>query len=133
MYAVVTACARHSHSVYPLAGVQKKLGLKNVGGFAVSQNPGSPQLAAYVPEGKGSPGYVGVWPLSQLSKTETPPPTARRSFFRVSIPASPHCAKPSLAMQRCDQSMLRASLQLLAWQAACFTGSASRIVHSSRE
>lgn len=66
-----------------LAGVQKKLGLKNVGGFAVSQNAGSPQLAAYAPEGKGAPGYVGVWPLAQLSKNETPPPTARRSFFRV--------------------------------------------------
>ena len=78
----------HIHNVYPVAGVQKKLGLKNVGGFAVSQNLDSPQLAAYAPEGKGSPGYVGVWPLSQLSKNETPPPTARRSFFRVS--AQPH-------------------------------------------
>ena len=66
-----------------MAGVQKKLGLKNVGSFAVSQNAGAPQLAAYAPEGKGAPGYVGVWPLAQLSKNETPPPTARRSFFRV--------------------------------------------------
>ena len=81
------ACACHTNCVLYVAGVQKKLGLKNVGGFAVSQNAGSPQLAAYVPEGKGSPGFVGVWPLAQLSKNETPPPTARRSFFRVISPA----------------------------------------------
>ena len=54
----------------------------------MSQNAGSAQLAAYVPEGKGSPGFVGVWPLAQLSKNETPPPTARRSFFRVKLLAS---------------------------------------------
>ena len=41
------------------------------------------QLAAYVPECKGAPGFVGVWPLGQLSKAESPPPVARRSFFRV--------------------------------------------------
>ena len=54
-------------------GVQKKLGLKAVGGFAVSQNAGAIHLAAYVPEGKGAPGFVGVWPLDQLSKAESPP------------------------------------------------------------
>ena len=70
-----------------MAGVQKKLGLKNIGGFAVSQNAGAVQVAAYVPEGKGSPGFVGVWPLAQLNKNETPPPTARRSFFRVTPPS----------------------------------------------
>ena len=68
------------------AGVQKKLGLKGVGGFAVSQNAGAIHLAAYVPEGKGAPGFVGVWPLGQLSKAESPPPVARRSFFRVHKP-----------------------------------------------
>ena len=70
------------------AGVQKKLGLKAVGGFAVSQNAGAIHLAAYVPEGKGAPGFVGVWPLDQLSKAESPPPVARRSFFRVYEPAT---------------------------------------------
>ena len=50
-----------------LTGVQKKLGLKGVGGFAVSQNAGAIHLAAYVPDGKGAPGFVGVWPLDQLS------------------------------------------------------------------
>ena len=69
-------------------GVQKKLGLKGVGGFAVSQNVGAVQLAAYVPEGKGAPGFVGVWPLGQLSKAESPPPVARRSFFRVRKPST---------------------------------------------
>ena len=69
-----------------LTGVQKKLGLKGVGGFAVSQNAGAIHLAAYVPEGKGAPGFVGVWPLGQLSKAESPPPVARRSFFRVYEP-----------------------------------------------
>ena len=67
------------------AGVQRKLGLKSVGGFAVSQNSDGPQVAAYVPEGRGAPGFVGVWPLAQLRKNETPPPTARRSFFRVRV------------------------------------------------
>ena len=70
------------------AGVQKKLGLKAVGGFAVSQNAGAIHLAAYVPEGKGAPGFVGVWPLDQLSKAESPPPVARRSFFRVYEPST---------------------------------------------
>ncbi len=69
-------------------GVQKKLGLKAVGGFAVSQNACAIHLAAYVPEGKGAPGFVGVWPLDQLSKAESPPPVARRSFFRVYEPST---------------------------------------------
>lgn len=81
-----TVCASDEKTLR-MAGVHKKLGLKNIGGFAVSQNAGAVQVAAYVPEGKGSPGFVGVWPLAQLSKHETPPPTARRSFFRVISPS----------------------------------------------
>ena len=81
------------------AGVQKKLGLKGVGGFAVSQNAGAIHLAAYVPEGKGAPGFVGVWPLGQLSKAESPPPVARRSFFRVRRPSTV-CVFPDLALKK---------------------------------
>lgn len=47
----------------------------------------APLIAGAVPEAKGSPGFVGIWPMSQLSKSpEAPPPLARRSFFRVLHP-----------------------------------------------
>jgi hypothetical protein len=65
-------------------GVVKKLGLKGVGGFGLSSGE-SPILAAFVPEGKGIPGFIGLWKLQDLDKSpNSPPPYARRSFFRVS-------------------------------------------------
>ena len=64
----------------------KKLAVKGLAGFAVSPNASSPLVAAYVPEGKGAPGFVGIWALEKLSKGESPAPLARRSFFRVRNP-----------------------------------------------
>lgn len=62
----------------------KKLPLKGVGGCAVSPGAGAPVLAAFVPEAKGAPGYVGVWRMDQLGAGgDTPAPIARRTFFRV--------------------------------------------------
>jgi uncharacterized protein with WD repeat len=71
---------------YLTAGVAKKLAVKGLAGFAVSPNASAPLLAAYVPEGKGAPGFVGIWDLNQLSKGDSPAPIARRSFFRVRKP-----------------------------------------------
>ncbi|BDA46939.1 Eukaryotic translation initiation factor 2A [Coccomyxa sp. Obi] len=65
-------------------GVVKKLAVKGLAGFAVSPNSSSPLVAAYVPEGKGAPGFVGIWALDKLSKGDSPAPLARRSFFRAS-------------------------------------------------
>ncbi|EIE21931.1 eIF2A-domain-containing protein [Coccomyxa subellipsoidea C-169] len=64
-------------------GVAKKLAVKGLAGFAVSPNTAKPLLAAYVPEGKSAPGFVGIWDLNQLSKGDSPAPIARRSFFRA--------------------------------------------------
>ena len=71
-----------------LSGVQHKLPLKNVGGFSLS--PGTAdtplKLAGWVPEGKGAPGFVGIWDVASLDKSQdAPAPVARRSFFRVRI------------------------------------------------
>ena len=69
-----------------------KLFLKNVGGFGLAPSPiGSGlKLAAWVPEGKGAPGFVGIWDVASLGKAQdTPAPVARRSFFRVRA-ACPH-------------------------------------------
>ncbi len=69
------------------SGVKAKLAVKGLGGFAVSPSHDRPLIAAYIPEAKGSPGFVGVWDLAGLTKSpESPPPLARRSFFRVSQP-----------------------------------------------
>ena len=66
------------------AGVAKKLNLKGVRAFALSPDATSPVLAAFVPEGKGQPGYVGLWKALDLDKSPDPVPAfARRSFFRV--------------------------------------------------
>ncbi len=66
------------------AGVVAKLALKGVGGCAASPAAGAPALAAFVPEAKGAPGYVGVWTLDQLAPgADLPAPVARRTFFRV--------------------------------------------------
>lgn len=65
------------------AGILRKLHLKGLGGFAVSP-AGGPHLAAYVPEMKGSPGFVAIYDHSQLIKGgDPPPPICRRSFFRA--------------------------------------------------
>ena len=62
----------------------KKLPLKGVGGCAVSPSAGAPALAAFVPEAKGAPGFVGVWRMDQLGAGgDAPTPVARRTFFRV--------------------------------------------------
>ncbi len=68
------------------AGVQYKLPLKNVGGFGLSPaaDTSKLKLAAWVPEGKGAPGFVGIWDVNSLGKSQdAPAPLARRSFFRV--------------------------------------------------
>ena len=67
------------------AGVVHKLFLKSVGGFGLSPSPIlGLKLAAWVPEGKGAPGFVGIWDVASLGKAhDMPAPIARRSFFRV--------------------------------------------------
>lgn len=67
-------------------GVQYKLPLKNVGGFGLSPAADTSmlKLAAWVPEGKGAPGFVGIWDVTSLGKSQdAPAPIARRSFFRA--------------------------------------------------
>ena len=67
-----------------VSGVVKRLSLKNVGGFALSQQQEGPNLlAAFVPEARGSPGFMAVWDLAAIGKGDNPPHLARRSFFRV--------------------------------------------------
>lgn len=80
------------------AGVQYKLPLKNVGGFGLSPAADTSQLnlAAWVPEGKGAPGFVGIWDVNSLGKSQdAPAPVARRSFFRVGfmLPSLSSCSK----------------------------------------
>ena len=78
-------CVMQSQAVC-CAGVQYKLPLKNVGGFGLSPAADTSQLklAAWVPEGKGAPGFVGIWDVNSLGKSQdAPAPIARRSFFRV--------------------------------------------------
>eukprot|EP00884_Botryococcus_braunii_P023068 jgi/Botrbrau1/9445/Bobra.0252s0068.2 len=66
-------------------GVVAKLVVKGLGSFAVSPVVDGPLIAGAIPEAKGSPGFVGIWPVSSLSKKpEAPAPLARRSFFRAS-------------------------------------------------
>ena len=70
----------------PCLGVAKKLGLKGIGGFAVSPSPSDEVLAAFVPEGKGIPGFIGLWKLRELGKSpDSPAPYCRRSFFRARL------------------------------------------------
>lgn len=64
--------------------MQKKLPLKGVGGFGISPTIATQaRLAAWTPEARGSPGFVGVWDLQALGKGDAPPPLSRRTFFRV--------------------------------------------------
>ena len=71
--------------------MQKKLPLKGVGGFSISPTIASQaKLAAWVPEARGSPGFVGVWDLQALGKGDAPPPLSRRTFFRVRAISNKH-------------------------------------------
>ena len=66
------------------SGVARKLSLKGIGGFAVSPSSSDQVLAAFVPEGKGIPGFIGLWKLQELGKSpNSPAPYCRRSFFRA--------------------------------------------------
>lgn len=79
-----------SQRVSLAAGVTKKLNLKGVAAFGISPEASKPMLAAFVPEGKGQPGYVGLWNIQELDKSANSiPPFSRRSFFRVTI-----CTRP---------------------------------------
>ncbi len=64
------------------AGILKRLVLKGVGGVALS--PVGHVLAAWVPEAKGVPGFVGLWDHRQLTSAgDAPTALSRKSFFRV--------------------------------------------------
>ena len=77
-------CQSEHQDLSLAAGVAKKLNLKGVGSFALSRDASSPVLAAFVPEGKGQPGFVGLWKALDLDKSPNLLPAfARRSFFRV--------------------------------------------------
>lgn len=65
-----------------MAGIIRRLVLKGVGGAALS--PAGSVLAAYVPEARGVPGFVGLYDHRALDKNgDPPPPISRKSFFRV--------------------------------------------------
>ena len=69
----------------------KKLNLKGVGAISLSPDASSPVLAAFVPEGKGQPGFVGLWKTLDLDKSPNSVPAfARRSFFRVDCLLTPY-------------------------------------------
>ena len=67
------------------AGVSKRLPLKGVAGCALCPAPGArPLLAAYVPEAKGSPGFIALYDCGALvAGGDAPPPLCRKSFYRV--------------------------------------------------
>ena len=74
------------HKYWHNIGVAKKLNLKGVAAFAISPDAADPVLAAFVPEGKGQPGYVGLWKIQDMDKSPNSVPAfARRSFFRVTL------------------------------------------------
>lgn len=65
-------------------GVSKRLSLKGVAGFAVCPAAERPLIAAYVPEAKGSPGFIALYDYSAISAGgDAPPPLCRKSFYRV--------------------------------------------------
>ena len=65
-------------------GIVRRLVLKGVGGAALS--PVGTVLAAYVPEARGVPGFVGLYDHKLLDKAgDPPPPISRKSFFRVRL------------------------------------------------
>jgi len=91
------------------AGVQYKLPLKNVGGFGLSPaaDTSKLKLAAWVPEGKGAPGFVGIWDVNSLGKSQdAPAPLARRSFFRVGfmLQGLSPCSKTLLLTFMCNSA-----------------------------
>ena len=71
--------------------MQKRLPLKGVGGFGISPAIArQAKLAAWTPEARGSPGFVGIWDLQELGKGDAPPALSRRTFFRVRRIANKH-------------------------------------------
>ncbi|PRW44612.1 eukaryotic translation initiation factor eIF2A family [Chlorella sorokiniana] len=65
------------------AGVHKRLSLKGVAGFAVCPSERS-LVAAYVPEAKGSPGFIALYDYSAISASgDAPAPLCRKSFYRA--------------------------------------------------
>jgi translation initiation factor 2A len=68
------------------AGPQYKLPVKGVAAFAVSPAApaGGPSLVVvYVPEAKGSPGHIALYPCTPVAGGALPTPLSRRSFFRA--------------------------------------------------
>ncbi|KAL4428252.1 hypothetical protein ABPG75_002341 [Micractinium tetrahymenae] len=66
------------------AGVSKRLSLKGVAGFAVCPALDRSVVAAYVPESKGSPGFIGLYDYAAISAGgDAPPPLCRKSFYRA--------------------------------------------------
>ena len=58
--------------------------LKGVAGVAVCPAAGTPLVAAYVPESKGSPGFIALYDYSAISTSgDAPAPLCRKSFYRV--------------------------------------------------
>lgn len=97
----------------------KKLPLKGVGGCAMSPAAGAPALAAFVPEAKGAPGYVGVWRMDQLGAGgDTPVPIARRTFFRVRIGEGVHRGRK----RQCNSQAWAAREARRRDRAMCFSG-----------
>ena len=75
-----------------------------MGGAALS--PAGAVLAAYVPEARGVPGFVGLYDYRVLDKNgDPPPPISRKSFFRVShlgtLALQPPCARIPYAQRPC--------------------------------
>ncbi|GAB4814302.1 hypothetical protein N2152v2_001348 [Parachlorella kessleri] len=66
------------------AGVSRRMPLKGVAGVAPCPLPAKPLLAAYVPEAKGSPGFIALYDYSQITASgDAPPPLCRKSFYRA--------------------------------------------------
>ncbi|PSC70931.1 eukaryotic translation initiation factor eIF2A family [Micractinium conductrix] len=66
------------------AGVSKRMPLKGVAGVAVCPAAGTPLVAAYVPESKGSPGFIALYDYSAISTSgDAPAPLCRKSFYRA--------------------------------------------------
>ena len=65
------------------AGVSQRVAVKGVAGFAACPAPASTLLAAYVPEAKGSPGFVALYDYATAASGEALTPICRKGFFRV--------------------------------------------------
>jgi len=63
-----------THLLHPIAELR----------LTTVEAPSELKLAAWVAEGKGAPGFVGIWHVNSLGKSQdAAAPLARRSFFRV--------------------------------------------------